>query len=154
MYGTTTSHDGAAVPAAQFLYGGARGHGYGAQGRGRMDVNPAYTSAASPEEMPQAMPRDPWFVHLAYPASCGTSTHVDCFDGSSQAIAGGSGSGSSSGYFVYPYTNAHAAPMSATLARLHAPGVFTPTTPADFVTPPMTYAARVAAEDLVKPMGH
>jgi hypothetical protein len=148
MYGTTTGRDGSIVPVAQFMFGGARGHIYNPgqdKKHANKDALAAYTSAASPEEIPHAMPRDPWLVHFAYPATCGTATHVDCF---------GAKSGSSSGYLVYPYTNAHAAPMSATLARLHAPSVFTPTTPADFVTPPMTYAARVAAEDLVKPIGH
>lgn len=145
MLYATTVVDGTAVPTPQLLLGGGRGHGFGLQGRGHHDPNPAYTTPASWDEMPLAMPRDPLMVHLAYPAACGTSTHVDCY---------GTGGQDAAGVRRYPYTGAQGgAPLAGALrAQLGAPSLFSGTAPAYRVAPPMTYAARVAAQDHVTPV--
>jgi hypothetical protein len=115
----------------------AHGYRFATQPSGRYDVDPAaYTAAAEREEMPQGMPRDPWFVHFAYPASCGAKTPVRCLS-------------SAANVRVYPYTADAAPPVHA--VRGH---VFTPVAASEMASPPTTYAARVAAELHVRPMGH
>lgn len=150
----TTLVDGAAVPAAQFLFAAAHGHGFGGQAGTHRDAMPAYVTAPSWDEMPLAMPRDPLGVHLAYPASCIRAGNG--VGGACSSLAAETAAGVTFKTRVYPYTHGANAPplLSAVRASIAAPSPFVAVNASERVAPPMSYAARIAAEDRVKPMGH